>query len=716
MLISLPLLTTGIVIGGGSWGVKKYRDQRKPLTLAQKLSKTKLKWPASAPARPDYRKQAKLLLKQVDDRYQELIHNTIDQVFGQHYETHMQTLGGASEHQAARPLVKQRNRQMGYAVVSLAFVLTGKPLLVAGSFAINLYLISALIEIGAKDMQKKRQLTSRGRRSFLQVGLLLNGYLVLQSIVQVRNFFFEKLLLMVQSQSRNTLVKVFGELPKRVSRVQDGQIVECALEMVEAGDVLVVRAGEVIPMDGEIIAGHASIDQHTLTGEAQPVEKETGDTVFASTILLMGEIRIEVTRANAETLAAQITDILNHTQSQHTQIGLKGIEIADRWVYIAMGLGLVALPIWGVSSMLALWAVPVGAILMETTPLMSYLDMSARSNILIKDGRSLDLLSGIDTVVFDKTGTLTMEQPTVCGVHQCGDLSENKLLALAAAIEQHQSHPIAAAIREAAVEQDLTLPEVNETHIEVGYGLAVTLKNEQGENQRTQLGSQRYMTLSGVSIPTEMEQLATEQQLMGHSMVYLAVNGILQGMIELKPTVRPEAQKVVDALHKRGLTLVMITGDQEVPAQVLADSLQIDQVFANVLPEQKAQLVRGLQEQGRRVMFVGDGINDSIALKQAHVSVSIMGATTVATDTAQIVLMDGSLQQLDLLFKLAEHYDHHMKRQYALGVYAPVIHMGLIFLLGWGIITTYITGTMISLVNFGSALRPTWGQEQLEAG
>ena len=667
--------------------------------------------------RPSPKEQVESLVKEVDDRYQMVIHNTVDRMFGTHYEKHLQALGGTTGVDAIPPLVKQRNRQAGYAGVSLALVLTGHPLLMVGSFGINLYLGLLTIQMGLQDMLQKRKLTTRGRGALLYLGTMSSGFLPVQSAGLMIGFLLEKLIATVQGQSHERLVNVFGDLPQTVWRLQDGVIAECPLAMICAGDIVVVHAGEVIPVDGEIIAGYASIDQHALTGEAQPVEASTGDTVFASTMVLMGEIQVQVAQANADTLAAQITEILNNTRSHHTQVGLRGVEIADSMVYVTTGVGLLALPIWGINSMLAVWGVPLGSMLMVTTPLtlMAYLDMSARSNILVKDGRSLELLSSIDTVVFDKTGTLTEEIPTVCGLHRCGDLSEDELLALAAAMEQRQSHPIAAAIRDAATAQELTLPWVDETRFEVGYGLAVTLEKDLGDNQRVLLGSQRYMIQSEVSIPNEIQQLASEQQAIGHSMVYLAVNGVLQGVIELQPTVRPEAQAVVAALHERGIELVMITGDQDAPAQALAKTLGIDRVFANVLPQQKAQLVSELQEQGRRVMFVGDGINDSIALKQSHVSVSIMGATTVATDTAQVVLMDGTLQQLDILFDLAERYERDLQAQYVLGVHVPAAYIGGVLLMGWGIATTYAVGYTVFLTCLGLAFRPIWRQERLES-
>ncbi|MEZ4725562.1 MAG: heavy metal translocating P-type ATPase [Caldilineaceae bacterium] len=730
-------MISGLVLAGGTiagyWGVRKYNRTQKRTLMSIIAPSMPLQGTSTHPTRlveqgnalaqwfkpgqlvpTSVKHETQALLKTVDDRYQLFIHNTVDRLFGSSYEKHLKALGGTSGVDAIPPMVKMRNRQAGYAAVGLGLVLTGLPALVLTSFAINLYLNYVMIRIGIEDMREKRRFTVRGRNTFFAIGVLLGGFLVFNSVMLMVGLLFEKLIATVHGQSHEQLANVFGELPQTVWRVRDGLVVSCPLADIKAGDVVAVHAGEVVPVDGKIIAGHVSIDQHALTGEAQPVEKETGESVLASTLVLMGEIQIEAQQTQQETLAAQITEILNNTKTHNTQVGLKGLEMADRWVFWTTGLGLLAWPLWGMSSMLAVIGTPVGAFLMATTPLtlLGYLDMSARSNVLVKDGRSLDLLGTIDTVVFDKTGTLTLDQPTVCAIHrpqtQPYTLADAELLALAAAVEARQSHPIALAIREAAEAQALTLPAVDATRVEVGYGLAVMLAG-----QRVQLGSQRYMELSNVAIPADIAQLATAGQAAGHSVVYLAIDGCLEGIIELQPTVRPEAGAIIQALHARGVELAMITGDQAAPAQTLAAALGIDRVFANVLPEQKAALVKELQAQGKHVLFVGDGINDSIALKQAEVSVSIAGATTVATDTAQIVLMDGTLAQLDALFELSERYERDMRYQYVLGVYVPAAHMAGILAFGWGLGSIIAIGYPVVMMAIGVGFRPIWRQETL---
>ncbi|MEZ4736034.1 MAG: HAD-IC family P-type ATPase [Caldilineaceae bacterium] len=280
--------------------------------------------------------------------------------------------------------------------------------------------------------------------------------------------------------------------------------------------------------------------------------------------------------------------------------------------------------------------------------LRNFLTVATRRSILIKDGRSLELLTEIDTVVFDKTGTLTLEQPHVTHIHPFADVDAHDLLRYAAAAEHRQTHPIARAILAYAEEQQIRLPAIDETRYEMGYGLQAEI-----EGKTIRVGSGRFMTLKKIALPSEVAFLQESGHAQGHSLVMVAMGDQLIGAIELEPTIRPEAKDVIERLRRRNLDFYIISGDQEGPTQALAQKLGIDNYFANTLPENKAKLVAQLQEQGRAVCFVGDGINDSIALKKANVSVPLRGSTTVAMDTAQVVLMDTTLAQLPTLFALA---------------------------------------------------------------
>jgi Cu2+-exporting ATPase len=285
------------------------------------------------------------------------------------------------------------------------------------------------------------------------------------------------------------------------------------------------------------------------------------------------------------------------------------------------------------------------------------LQLTARRGILIKDGRALEHICKIDTVVFDKTGTLTLKQPTVGAIHAALGHSEDALLAYAAAAEFRQTHPIAKAVLHAARERGLEPPPVSEAAYEIGYGIKVSIGG-----QTVRVGSDRFMALEGIAVPPRFEAIAEAAHAQGYTLVYVAVGEALGGAIEMRPSVRPEARRVIDRLRRAGLDIHILSGDHEKPTRVLAGQLGVAHYFAETLPEQKAAHIARLQEQGKFVCFVGDGINDSIALRKAQVSMSLCGASTLATDTARIILMGQNLEQLDELFTLAEAFEANMDR------------------------------------------------------
>ncbi len=317
--------------------------------------------------------------------------------------------------------------------------------------------------------------------------------------------------------------------------------------------------------------------------------------------------------------------------------------------------------------------------------MLNYLHLFSRRKILIKDGRSLEQLSDIDTIVFDKTGTLTQEIPQVSQIFCCADLSQDELLTYAVAAEYRQSHPIAKALLQAADMRQLEIPQIDDTHYEIGYGVKVNL------NERViRVGSKRFMTTCGITIPPEIKKEQARCNKEGYSLVYVAIDEQLGGAIELHPAIRPEVKKVIGSLRESGKTLYIISGDHEAPTRRLAEELGIDHYFANTLPENKANLVSQLQESGRAVCFVGDGINDTIALKQANVSISLGGATTIAMDTAQIVLMDGNLTQLPYIFSLGEEFNQHLDRCFATTLIPDIIAIANTYLFHWSLLTVVI--------------------------
>lgn len=496
------------------------------------------------------------------------------------------------------------------------------------------------------------------------------GYLVVGALGIWFHAATNKVVTATEDHTRQRLTNLFGEQPLTVWLVKDDFQIEVPFATVQAGDLIVIEAGQMIPVDGTIDEGAATINQHMLTGESQPVDKGPGDEVFASTVVLAGRVYVRVERTGEETVAAQIGQVLNEMADYRSSLQLRGQKISDQACSPTLALGVLALLLTGLNGMLAVLFSGVGYTMKILGPLsvLNFLQVTSRHGILIKDGRALEQIFTIDTVVFDKTGTLTLEQPHVGQIHVVDDIDASTLLTYAAAAEQRQDHPIARAICQAADEQGIVLPPISASAYKIGYGLQVTV-----EGHCVKVGSRRFMQMESITLSPQIETLADQGQAQGYSLVYVAVDGQLAGAIELHPTLRPEAHRVVQALQQRGLDLYIISGDHEMPTRSLASKLGIAHYFAETLPEEKASLIAQLQAEGRSVCFVGDGINDSVALKQAQMSVSLKGASTMATNTAQIILMDETLNQLDRLFELSEEFEANMKVNLATSVVPGMI-------------------------------------------
>ena len=500
-----------------------------------------------------------------------------------------------------------------------------------------------------------------------------------------------KITSLTRERSRQKLIHLFDHQPQTVWLLVEGAEVETPFQQVKAGDTVVAYAGQAIPVDGVVAAGMATVDQHRLTGEAQPVERAAGDPVLAATLVLRGWLHVRVERAGHETVAMQVAQILQRTTSYHLAVEQRGLKLAEDCVMPSVALSAATLPFLGASSALAVFFARPGIDMYYAGPLalLNFLYLSASHGILVKDGRSLELMHSIDTVVFDKTGTLTQEQPEVAAIHTDGAFDEWQVLAYAAAAEHRQSHPIAKAILAEAGRRGLELPDTGETRCEVGFGIQVTVG---GHSVR--VGSRRFIEGEGLNLPPALERAQAQSAALGHSMVFVAVDGALAGAVELRPSLRPEAPAIVAKLKSRGLKLAIVSGDRVEPTRHLAERLGIEEYFADVLPEDKARHIEALQQQGRSVCFLGDGINDAIALKTAHVSVSLHGATSIAQDAAQIVLMDQSLRQLPNLFVLSQRLDFNLNTSFRISVATGAGIIASIYLFGGGI------GAMASISAF----------------
>ncbi len=521
-----------------------------------------------------------------------------------------------------------------------------------------------------------------------------------------------------QDKSKKMLIDVFAQQPQNVWVLHHGVEIEIPLRELRENHIVVVTTGEVIPADGIIVQGIATVDQHALTGEFQPAEKEVGDRVFASTILVTGRIHIKVDKSGQETTVAKIVQILNQSIDYKTNTQLRGEQWADSWNLPVLGLAFISMPALGAVGTIVILNGHIAQTIRVIAPLgtLNHLNIASHKGILIKDGRALEDLGKIDTLLFDKTGTLTNEQPKVGRIIVCHDnYTDMQILGYAAAAECKLSHPIAKAIIQKAQECEITLPNIADSKYQIGYGITVRI----GE-KTVRVGSLRFMELEQIAISETVQRQLKSAQHDGHSLVIVAIDELICGILEMHATVRTEVKMLIQKLRKRGIKhLAIVSGDHQYPTQRLAEELGMDSYFYNVLPTNKAEIVERLRQKGHSVCFIGDGINDTLAMKQASVSISLSGATSVATDTAQIILMDGSLTHLDDLFEISDSLEKNLRTSLIINVTAGTATILSAFLFQINIVMAMIIsqggGLGIGFLNAMAPLRQLEKEELAQA-
>jgi heavy metal translocating P-type ATPase len=507
-----------------------------------------------------------------------------------------------------------------------------------------------------------------------------------------------------RDRSQKLLTNAFGKQPRYVWLCQGETEAQVPAEKLQKGDVIVVHTGEAIPVDGHVVAGMALVDQHALTGEATPAEKGTGDRVFASTLLVAGEIKVTVEMSGSETASARIGQILSDTAGYKMSSQHKGERLADKAVLPTLGVGALGMAMMGPLGAVAVLNSDLGTGIRMAVPLamLSSLTLCASKGILVKDGRALEQMNQVDTVLFDKTGTLTRDQPEVGRVITASEWSSDQILGFAAAAERKFHHPIAMAILHRALQLGLTLPPTDDSQYKVGYGITVQI-----EGHTVRVGSKRFIESEGIELCPWATKALDEAHREGHTLVMVGVDDRLGGAIELRAALRPEVQSIIKGLRDRGIShIAIISGDHDAPTKKLAELLGMDRYFAQVLPADKADYVAKLQAEGRKVCFVGDGINDSIALKKADVSISLRGASTIATDTAHIVFLEGGLSRLCDMRDIARDLDRNVNRSWSMIVAPNVTNVIGVFTMGFGVMTSVLTNNVSALVALANGLLP----------
>jgi P-type Cu+ transporter len=447
------------------------------------------------------------------------------------------------------------------------------------------------------------------------------------------------------SQAIKTLM---GLAPKTATVIHDGVETEIPISEVEVGDILRVRPGEKVPVDGEVLTGYTSVDESMLTGESIPVEKKTGDAVTGASINKNGAITFRATRVGSDTALAQIITLVEQAQGSKAPIAQLADVVSGYFVPIVMLIALAAGAAWLITgqsvafsmtiftSVLVI-ACPCALGLATPTAIMVGTGKGAESGILIKGGAALEETHRIQTVILDKTGTITEGAPVVTDIALANGTGEDRLLQLAASAEKGSEHPLGDAIVQSAEKRKLSLLPVDRFQALPGRGIEARI-----DGKAILLGNEKLMAERGIGLGALLETSRT-MAAAGKTPMFVAIDQAAAGIISVADVPKESSARAIAALRGLGLEVVMITGDNERTAKAIAAQVGVDRVLAEVLPHQKAEAVRSIQSEGRKVAMVGDGINDAAALAQADVGIAIGSGTDVAIESADIVLMKSDL-------------------------------------------------------------------------
>ncbi len=581
--------------------------------------------------------------------------------------------------------------------------LTALPILSWLSVPIIIYLFEPFFSHGFWSLVREKKIGVDVLDLVIGATFLGFGYYLGSAFFFTFYYLSQHLMLKSQDRSKKDIVNILGNTPRYVWLSIDNVETKIPFNNLRLNDIIVISAGETIPIDGVITEGSANIDQHLLTGEFQPVEKSCNDEVFAATIVLSGKIYIRVEKSGVDTVASKINKILTNMSDYKSSLQARGEVIADRSAIPTLGIAAITLPILGAASATATLLASFGYNMRLIAPIntLTFLKATSEDGFLVKDGRIMELLTKVNTVIFDKTGTLTYAQPKIGGIHVIGGYTEDQLIYFAASAEHRQTHPVALALVKEAKQRDIQLAEIDDASYQIGLGITVGI-----EGKTIQVGSVSFMQAEEIFIP---EEITVQQELCseyGYSLVYIAIDNRLAGMFELCPEVRHEVENMIEKLHNRGIETYIISGDQNQPTKHLASLLGISHYFSKVMPEDKANIVAKLQKEGKVVCFVGDGINDSIALKTANVSISLHDASAIAADTAQIILLEDNIHCLPHLFELGDKLEQKLFQSLVLTIIPGVVCVAGVYFLHLGVIGAQLVYALGLSLGVGNALIP----------
>ena len=461
----------------------------------------------------------------------------------------------------------------------------------------------------------------------------------------------------IKKKSSAAVRRLLDLKPAIAHVIRDGQEVDLAAENVMAGEFLVVKPGEKIPTDGDVSEGQSTVDESMLTGESMPVDKHPGSPVIGGTLNGSGVLTFKASRIGADTALAQIIKMVEEAQTSTAQIQRLADQVTGYFVPAVVTVAILALIGWSVAGSFAQGLLAFIAVLIISCPcalgvatpaaLMVGVGKGADNGILIRGGEVLERAEKLSTVVFDKTGTITRGEPNVTDVIELGTALENEVLMLAAAVESGSEHPLGAAIVRAARHRGISLPKARSINGIAGHGIEGRI-----DNRTIWLGNRRLFARQGISTEAAEEQLI-RLEADGKTAMLVGIDDRLVGMIAVADTIKPEAAEAVAALQASGIKVVLLSGDNHRTAEAVARQVGIERVIAEVLPDDKAAVIRQLQSEGQVVAMVGDGVNDAPALATANIGIAIGSGSDVAKETGGIILLKNDVRDVVNAIKLS---------------------------------------------------------------
>lgn len=526
---------------------------------------------------------------------------------------------------------------------------------------------------------------------------------VILTLITLGNYFEA----VSKGKSSEAIKKLMGLAPKTARVMRDGNEQEISIDEVQVGDTIVVRPGEKLPVDGVIVSGNTAIDEAMLTGESIPVEKKVGDEVIGASINKTGSFHYRATKVGKDTALAQIVKLVEDAQGSKAPIAKLADKISGIFVPVVIGLALLAGLGWyfiggetlefalTIAISVLVIACPCALGLATPIAIMVGTGKGAENGVLIKSAESLETTGKVDTIVFDKTGTITEGKPVVTDIVTGLDIDNQELLKLAASAEIGSEHPLGEAIVRHAEENALNLYKTAAFNAIPGHGIEVTIND-----RHLFLGNKKLMDENNISLE-ELSETSDRLAEQGKTPMYISIDHKLAGIIAVADTVKENSIAAIEKLHRMGIEVAMITGDNKRTAQAIAKQVGIDRVLSEVLPEDKANEVQKLQDEGLRVAMVGDGINDAPALAQADIGIAIGSGTDVAMESADIVLMRSDLMDVPTAVELSKATIKNIRENlfwaFAYNTLGIPVAMGILHLFGGALLNPMFAAAAMSL-------------------